>query len=156
MLTINPIYGLLLKTIVFDVGSLCFLTQFIRFHGFLFFEVISWILLLKNNHLVFFTVFLKFFQFKINLEDQYISSLEKHLLFHYLLDCFVILTHFVYLLHIISENWVNNLTIFSNNCMPSISVVLMFLKTDLRWMIKSLSLLLPLHKDSLFSWMNFF
>ena len=56
------------KTIVSNTGSLCFLTQFIRSYGLLFFEAISCILLSKNEYLVFLTIFLKSFQFDKDFE----------------------------------------------------------------------------------------
>ena len=51
----------LLNWIASMAGSFYFLTQFIRSHGLQFFNVISWILSLKNNCFVFFTIFLKSF-----------------------------------------------------------------------------------------------
>jgi len=95
----NLMHGLLLKTIVSDARSFYFLTQFISSQDFLFFEAIS---LLKNNCLVFLTIFLKSFQFKNDLEVQYTSSLAVHSLFHQSLDCLVILTYFACSLHIVS------------------------------------------------------
>ena len=55
------IYSCPLNWIALIASHFCFLIQFIRFYSLWFFNVISWILLLKNNHFVFFTVFLKSF-----------------------------------------------------------------------------------------------
>jgi len=48
--------------------SFCFLTQFMRFQGLLFLNIISWIFLLKNECLVCLTNFLNFFQSSSDLD----------------------------------------------------------------------------------------
>ena len=59
----------------------------------LFFNIISWILLLKNKCLIFLTTPLKIFQSSIILEDLYLVSLLWHFLFYYVLEYLVILTY---------------------------------------------------------------
>jgi len=60
---------------------------------------ISWILRLKKNLLVSLTVFLKLFQSSSFLDVLYLFRDWLHSLFHYFLECFVILTHLVFLPH---------------------------------------------------------
>ena len=88
------IQGYLLYCKAFIASSFCFLTQFIRFQGLLFFDAISWILLLKKIYLVFFMTFLKFLQSSIALKDLYLFNLSLHSLFHHILKHLVILTFF--------------------------------------------------------------
>ena len=52
-----------------NASNLCYLTQFIRFHGLWFFEIIFWILSSKNICFVFLTTFLKIFQSSNVLEN---------------------------------------------------------------------------------------
>ena len=150
----NLIYGLPLKTIISDARRFFFLTQFMSSQDFLFFKVISWVLLSKNDCLVFLTVFLKSFQFETNLETWYASSLAVYLLFHQSLDYLVILTHFVCLLHIVLSKWANVFTTLSSNWLSLIAKVLMFLRLALSCLIRFFSSSLLLWKNSLFFWMN--
>ena len=62
-------HGWPLKINTFIVGSLYFLTQFMRSHGWWFFDAISWILSLKNKCFIFLTTPLKVLQSLIILED---------------------------------------------------------------------------------------
>ena len=146
--------GLLLNTIVFNVSSLCLLTQFIRSQGLLFLDVISWILLLKKEHFIFLIVLLKFFQLEIDFETQYASSLSLHLLFHHSLECLVIQTHFTCFLHIKSEIFAKFLTIIFQVWISWILEVLMLSIAVLRLLMNSFSSLLLLLIKSYFSWMN--
>jgi len=68
------------------VGIFIFITQFMKSQGLLFFNIISWILLLKNKCLIFLTTPLKIFQSSIILDDLYLVSLLWHFLFYYALE----------------------------------------------------------------------
>jgi len=90
--------------------SFCFLTQFMSSQGFWFFDIISWILSLKNNHFVFLTVLLNIFQSSNCLDILYFASLDWQSSLHQALECLVILTHFEYLYQITSDLFVNSWT----------------------------------------------
>ena len=68
----NLIHGWPLYLMALIAGSLCFLTQFMSFHGLYFLLVISLILLLKKVCLVFLTVLLNFFQSSRHLDWWYV------------------------------------------------------------------------------------
>ena len=93
-------------------GSLHFLTQFMSSQRLWFLATISWILVLKNSCLVFLTMLLKFFQSSTHFETQYLTSLLLHSLFHYDLECFVILMIFEFLNQILSILSVNLFIIY--------------------------------------------
>jgi len=78
-------------------GSLCFLIQFISSYGPYFLLAISSILLLKKTHFVFLTVFLNFFQSSKLQDCWYLLISLQQFLFHYTLECLVILTFLKYL-----------------------------------------------------------
>ena len=91
-----------LNWIALTAGSLCFLTQFISFHGPHFLFAISSILLLKKIHLDFLTVFLKSFQFYRLHVCWYLFSVLWQFLFHQALECLVMLTVFECLNYILN------------------------------------------------------
>jgi len=72
--TLILIHRHLLNWIISMASKLCFLTQFIKFHSLWFFNIISWILSLRNDYFVLFTVFLKSFQFSTLLDNLYFVS----------------------------------------------------------------------------------
>ena len=81
------------------VGNLHLLTQFISSQGPRFLLAISWILLLKKIHFVDLTVLLNTFQFSKFLVVLYLFRAWLQLLFHQLLECFVIRTCLVFVFH---------------------------------------------------------
>ena len=148
-------HGCLLNWKASIVRRLCFLTQFMRSQGFLFFEVISWILSLKKLLLVILTVLLKDFQSSIDFEDLYLLSFVWHLSFHQSLVHLVILTTLECLYHIDSNNLVYSWTIFSSTSLSKIIVVSSFPKTSMMrstMKFSSSSLFLMIVEHS--SWIN--
>jgi len=97
------------------VGSLRLLTQFINSHGLWLLLATSQILVSKNVLLVSFTTLLNFFQLSRLLDALYSLMARLHSLFHYFLECLVILNRFAFLFHawLISE--LRLLTIFSRH-----------------------------------------
>ena len=83
-------------------GSFCLLTQLMSSHGPHFLLAISVILRLKNVFLVFFIVLWKNFQSSSLFKSLYLLRSLLQLSFHQLLECFVMLTNFVFLFHTLS------------------------------------------------------
>ena len=95
-------------------GSFHLLTQLMSSHGPHFLLAISAILRSKNILLVFFTVLQKNFQSSNLFESLYLSRSLLQLSFHQLLECFVMLTNFMFLFHTLSTLLVKLLTAFSS------------------------------------------
>ena len=80
-------------------GNLYLLTQFISSQDPCFLLAISWILSSKKIHFVDLTVLLNAFQFSKFLVVLYLFRTQLQLLFHQLLECFVIWTCLVFIFH---------------------------------------------------------
>ncbi len=80
------------------LGSLIFWYNFLNF-------------LVKNRCLVFLMTFLKFFQFSVVFEDQYLLRLTLYFLFHYVLEYLVML---IFLKNLLPD-WIWDSHIFINN-----------------------------------------
>jgi len=93
----NLLYGCPLNLMAFVAGNFCFLTQFIRFHGLLLVDTISWILLLKNILLAVLTNFLYLIQFVFLLDTWYLAKFLSHSLFNHILENLVMLIFLEYL-----------------------------------------------------------
>ena len=80
-------------------GSLHLLIQLMSSQSPCFLLTISWILVLKKDCFVVLTMLLNLFQFSRFLVTLYLFSAHLHSLFHQLLECFVMLTCFEFILH---------------------------------------------------------
>ena len=89
-------------------GSLCFLTQFMSSQSPWFFDTISWVLSLKNNHFVFFIVLLNTFQSSICLDNLYFTSLVWQSSFYHTLEYLVILMYLENLYQMTSDLFANS------------------------------------------------
>ena len=119
--------GRLLYLIASIAGSLCFLTQFIRFHELFFLFEISCIFSLKNSLLVIFTIFSKFFQSSNYLEFLYSSKCLWQILLHHDFECLVMLTIFECLNQISSVWPINSCIVLSRSSTLLIWLVLRLL-----------------------------
>jgi len=144
----NLIYGYLLCWRASIAVNLHFLTQFMRSHGLLFFNVTSCIFSSKKIYLVFLTNLLKLFQSSIDLENWYTLKLALHFLFHYALECLVILTFLENLYQIESEIDVYSWTIPSRDSLLDIFEV--FLRLMMNFSSSSLFLIIV----HCLSWIN--
>ena len=146
--------GCLLKWSASIAGSFYFLIQFIRFWGCLFFNVISWIFLSKNECFVSLTNPLNFFQSSSDLDVQYIFNLVLHSLFYHALDYLVMLAF----LENLYQRWFKILayfwTISSRDSLFGMVVVTIFSKVFVRSTMKFPSSLLFLMIVYHLSWMN--
>ena len=95
----SSIHGYPLYWIALIARSLHFLIQFISSHEPHFLFAISLIFSSKKDYFKFLTMFLKLCQFLRLQECQYLSRESWQLLFHYALECFVILMVFECLCH---------------------------------------------------------
>ena len=139
---------------VFVVGSLFFLTQFIKSHDLLFFDMIFWILLSKKDHFVLLTILLNFFQSRLELDVLYTIESLLYCSFYYALEYLVILTYLEYLFQKLSKINANSCTTLLSDLLTSLIVMLIL-------PISFLSLLIKLSSSSLFLiivqylfWMN--
>ena len=123
-------------------GNLHFLIQLLRSQDLWYFDMISWILSLKNKYLVFLTTSLKIFQFSIILKDLYLVSLSWHLLFHHALKHLVILTYHENLYQVDSEILIYSQTIDSRDSLSAMPKMLIFPIVFLSSEIKFYSILL--------------
>jgi len=120
-------------------GSLCFLTQFIRSHGYLFLDMISWIYSSKNDFLVLLTIPLNFFQSEIDLDVKYEFNSLPYSSFHQALEHLVILIYLEYFFQRFSVINTNSYTILSSDLVLCISEVSMLLTLFLSLLMKSFS-----------------
>ena len=81
----NSLHSLSLNLMASIAGSLCFMTQFMRFHSLLLNNTISWILLSKNNP------FSWFYYFPIL---DLVTSLLGHLICSWISVAFLVLSYF--------------------------------------------------------------
>jgi len=107
-------HGRLLYLITLMAGNLCLLTQLISSQGLQLLLAISWILVSKKICLVDLTNFLKDFQSSILLVVLYLFNTQLHSLFHYCLECFIILIHLAFFSHARLILNPNKLTRFSS------------------------------------------
>ena len=110
---------------------------------------ISWILRSKKNLLVSLTIFLKLFQSSSFLDALYLSRDWLHSLFHHFLECFVILTHLVFLPHARSMFDVRRLTMSSSLSQSVRLEVLRFFMTVVTSLTNVISSLLFFDMESL-------
>ena len=90
----NSIHSYMLNLITSIASNFLFLTQFIKSHGFLFFDVISCILSLKKALLVLLIELLNFNQSDLDLNVWYMAKFMLYSSFYHAFDCLVMLTHF--------------------------------------------------------------
>jgi len=128
----SSIHGWPLKYNTSMAGSFCFLTQFMKFQDLWFLDVISWILLLKNTHLVFLTEPLKTFQSSIGLDILYFASFVCHFLFHQTWKYFMILIHFECFYHMRSKFLANSWTVSSSDSLSTKWKVLIYFEQTLQ------------------------
>ena len=115
-------------------GRFLFLTLFMSSQSPLALFTISWIFWLKNEHLVFLTVFLNCFQLAKLLNDLYFSKFLLQLMSHQLFECFKILIILEFLSQALSTMQASKSIIFSNDLMLDRLEVLM----NKMFLIKSL------------------
>ena len=115
------------------------MTQFIRFHGFLLVDMISWILLSKNIFLAILTNFLYLVQSVLLLDVWYLVRSLLYSLFHYTLEYLVMLTFLEYLYQNSSAIEANSCVIFSSILQSWIFVILIQLILFLDLLINSFS-----------------
>lgn len=133
-------------------GSLCFLTQFMRFHECLFLDVISWIFSSKNDFLVLLTIPLNFLEFEIDLDVQYELNSLPYSSFHQALEHLVILTYLEYFFQRFSIINANSYIILSSDLLLCISEVSMLLTLFLSLLTNSFSSSLFLIMAYYLSW----
>ena len=85
-------HGWLSYLMASTAGNLCLLTQFMSSQGSWLLLATSWILVSKKALLVVLTIFLNDFQSLRHLDSQYMLRDRLQSSFHYILECFVILT----------------------------------------------------------------
>ena len=90
------------------------------------------------------TIFLNFFQFSSHLKDLYLLRSLLQLVFHQLLECFIILTILEYLAYILSVVWAIDWMAFLSESISEILSVLIDLSTLMSLLTKFFSLLLSL------------
>ena len=98
---------------------------------------------------------MNFFQSETESDMQYKFNSLLHSLFHYNLECLVILTYLEYLFQRFSVINVNSYTILSNNSLSGISAVLMLSSLFLSLLMKFSSFSLFLIMVCYLSWINF-
>lgn len=137
------------------VDKVCFLTQFIRSHSLLLYNIISWILLSKKNLFANLTFFLYLVQSVFLLDMWYITRFLLHSLFHQTFNLLVIL--------ISLENWfqrsstikANSYIVYSISLQLKMLVITIKPNLHLSFLTNSFSSLLFLTIDYFFSWINF-
>jgi len=137
-------------------GKFCFLTQFIRSHGLLLVNAISWILLSKNICFAVLTIFLYLIQFILFLDVQYVTRSLLYSLFYHALEYLVILTYLECLYHNSSIIEANSQVITSSFSQLRILVISIQLILFLNLLINYFSSSLFLTIVSFFSWINSF
>jgi len=142
----------LLNLMSFIAGSFHFLTQFIRFHGLLFLDIISWIFLLKK---ILLAVLLNLLQSDLNPEIWYTDKSLLHSSFCHALECFIILTCFEHLIQSSSVIDANSYIILSSNSWSRMLVMLICPTLILSSLTNSIPLLF-LIIICLLSWINSF
>ena len=132
------------------VGSLHFLTQFISFHRLYFLLVILLILSLKKTYFVFLTIFLNLFQSSKLQHCWYLLISLQQSLFHYTLECLVMLTSLEYLNQVLSILIASVWMMFSRALILWIENVSIHLIIFVSFLIKWISSLLFLMRNYFF------
>ena len=140
-------------------GSLCFLTQFMRFYRLHFLLAISSILSSKKDLLVFLTMLLKLRQFSRLQERQYFSSDRWQSLFHHALECLVIFISLEFFCHdssMLDEiDWTISLRVSAFWIMIAFTFFMIWMTFSMNWFSSSLPFTSDHHVcDILSSWMD--